>query len=225
VIKLDKQDKPEILAQNETVWTQEYLQALDRGQVSETVRFRYRHPDIKDALKRETWEKCAYCESKITHAQPGDTEHIRPVSKHPHLIVAWVNLTLVCRVCNAAKGVYDSDEEPLVHPYNDDPEAHMRFLGPIVFHLPGDHLGYRTIKVLELNRPKLFERRKERLEQIQVFLDKWAMLSDGRTRDLIKGEIINYACCDKEFSALTRCFLRQHTGWSDVEIAACSPGA
>lgn len=224
MIKLDKQNKPDILAQNETVWTEEYLQALDGDQVTETVRFRYRHPDIKNALKRETWEKCAYCESKMTHAQPGDTEHIRPVSKHPHLIVAWVNLTLVCRVCNTAKGDYDSDEERLVHPYNDDPEAHIRFLGPMAFQLPGDHLGHRTITILKLNRTPLIERRKERLEQLQGILDKWAMLSAGPTKDLIKREIINYACCDKEFSALTRCFLRQHTGWSDAEIASSPPG-
>jgi uncharacterized protein (TIGR02646 family) len=224
VIKLDKRDKPEILAQNEKAWTAEYLQALDRGQVTDTVRFRYRHPDIKDALKRETWEKCAYCESKITHAQHGDTEHIRPVSKHPHLIVEWVNLTLVCRVCNSKKGNYDSDDEPLLHPYDDDPSAHLRFLGPMAFRMAGDDLAYRTIRILELNRTQLVERRKEKLEQLQGILDKWAKLDEGTTKDLVKREIISYGCCDKEFSALTRCFLRQHTGWSDVEIATSPPG-
>ena len=60
----------------------------------------YKHPDNKIALKNSTFGKCMYCESKITHIDYGDIEHIKPKSKYPTLKFTWSNLGFACTVCN-----------------------------------------------------------------------------------------------------------------------------
>ena len=225
MIQLTKLKKPDVLAKNEDAWRDEYVQSLAEASVRQTVRDRHRHPEIKQTIRREAHDKCAYCESKIGHSQPGDTEHIHPVSKFPALIVSWENLTLACRVCNTAKSDYYNVSEPIIHPYDDDPEAHIVFLGQVAYNAAGDDLGLRTIRFLKLNRTPLLERRNERLQLLKGLVDRWARYPPGNTKDLLKKEIIDYACCDKEFSSLIRWFLRLHANLSDEEIATCSPSA
>jgi len=215
MIRLSKLPKPRVLAKNERTWREEYLRYIREGRSApKSTRFRYRHSDIKSAIRRETADKCAYCESKISHSQPGDTEHIRPVSKFPAEIVLWENLTLVCRACNAEKSDYHDEAEPLVHPYQDDPEAHIHFLGPLACHKPADGKGLRTVRLLDLNRSGLIERRNERLLQLSPLVDQWAACPEGPTKNLLRDEIATYAAKDREYSASIRCFLQQHAGLS-----------
>ena len=63
MIKLTKTAKPSILVTKAASWTATYLADTS----NENARDRYRHKDIKDALEKETYKKCAYCESKIAH--------------------------------------------------------------------------------------------------------------------------------------------------------------
>jgi hypothetical protein len=41
---------------------------------------------------------------------------------------------------------YDSDDEPLLNPYDQDPGEHLLFVGPIVLERPGSDLGYRRFE-------------------------------------------------------------------------------
>ncbi len=198
----------------EAEWTDEY-QRLVAGDdtVSPAARFRYRHSDIKATIKQEANGKCAYCESKISHEHPGETDHIRPSSKHPHLVVQWENLTYVCTECNREKLDYDSDEEPLLNPYSDSPEEHITFYGPMELPRPGDAAGYRTIGILKLDRSALFDRRREKIVELQRLIDLWAKQRDGPTKELLKEEALTHAQADREFSAAGRAFLHQSVGW------------
>src|ERR1700677_4060556 len=101
MIKLSKLDEPPILAKNAIKWTKVLLDTVAAGKIpTETERPRYRHPQIKDTLVRETHGKCAYCESKLRHIHHGDVEHIMPKSLDLGKIVQWDNLTLACEKCN-----------------------------------------------------------------------------------------------------------------------------
>lgn len=61
MIKLSKVQKPQVLVDNATQWTAEYLACLNANQKpSDTIAHRYNHPDIKAALEEETTGKCAY---------------------------------------------------------------------------------------------------------------------------------------------------------------------
>ena len=96
---------PKVLQDKAQQWTEELLAVLARGEKpTDAIKGRYRHPDIKNAIKVETSDKCAYCESKITHIAYGDIEHIIPKSKVPARAYEWQNLTLACDICNGNKG-------------------------------------------------------------------------------------------------------------------------
>jgi 5-methylcytosine-specific restriction endonuclease McrA len=69
----------------------------------EALRTNYKHPDNKAALISASYDKCMYCESKVSHTYYGDIEHIRPKSRFPDLEFSWDNLGYVCARCNGYK--------------------------------------------------------------------------------------------------------------------------
>ena len=73
--------------------------------------------------------------------------------------------------------------------------------------------GYRTRIKLNLSRTSLFERRKERIEALQLMLDRWKSLPEGSTKEIFKKQIIDETNQDKEYSATTRAFLQMAVGW------------
>lgn len=214
MIRLTKGATPAILKDRAGQWTQEYLDLLKACDgVPDTVRYRYRHSDIKDALRTESSAKCIYCESKIAHIFPGETDHLAPVSKRPDLYVCWENLGYVCKECNRAKGAYYNEAEPLIDPFTDEPLEHVAFFGPLVFHRPGDALGLRTVGRLKLCRSALVERRGELLERLQLMIDRWAQSPEGPTREFLREQIVERALDCHEYAATTRAFLKQACGW------------
>ena len=73
----------------------------------------YGHSSVKDTLRQAQQDKCAFCESKISHIAYGDVEHFRPktawrqTEKGPlqrpgyyWLAYEWNNLFLACAICN-----------------------------------------------------------------------------------------------------------------------------
>ncbi|OIQ22182.1 MAG: hypothetical protein BM557_02060 [Flavobacterium sp. MedPE-SWcel] len=70
----------------------------------------YRDRSIKEALIELFLDKCAYCESKVSHVYSGDIEHFRPKGKiaeatnpkpgYYWLASDWDNLLFSCRNCN-----------------------------------------------------------------------------------------------------------------------------
>jgi len=210
MLPLKKGPKPEILKQMETSWTAEFLAALKAGETpSHAMRHRYRHPTIKSALRSETSDKCAYCESKIVHLYPGDIEHIAPVSKFPEKYCEWKNLTYACAQCNRRKLDYWSDTEPLLNPYVEDPAEHLIFCGGFVIQRPGSNKGLLTHEKLELSRMALVERRQEKLRALATLLDRWALLPNGNLRDVVWLQIERETSPSTEYSATMQAHLAQ----------------
>lgn len=151
-----------------------------------------------------------YCESFISHVHPGETDHILPIDKRPDLVVSWNNLGLVCTKCNHAKSNYYEPELPLLDPFVDEPNEHLMFFGPMVMHRDGSERGEITVSQLDLNRTDgLFERRKERIEQIQLILDRLASIGDGPLRNAIEGILGGELADRSEYAAFTREYVRQ----------------
>lgn len=211
MIKLNKQPEPEILSRKREEWTEEYLVYANSGQeIPQTVRFRYRHTEIKSAIVRETAGKCCYCESKLRHVIPGNIEHIVPVSKCPDKILEWSNLTLACVECNGGKRDYYDPSQPLINPYVDHPGKHLLAAGPFIFHRAGDSMGHLTEKKLKLNRPELLERRRERLMKVNILLDSWVNEQNGLLKNILWREILEEIKPDKEYVFVTREYLREN---------------
>ena len=73
----------------------------------------YKRKEVKEALKKMFYDKCAYCEASIEPVTYGDIEHFRPKSAYQQdsleplvypgyywLAMDWNNLLLACDKCN-----------------------------------------------------------------------------------------------------------------------------
>lgn len=210
MIPLNKIPEPQILTNNKTKWTKEYLSALKKEiPMTNTIRNRYKRKEIKEALIKETSGKCAYCESKLLHISYGDIEHILPKSKYPELYVEWTNLTLSCELCNRnGKNDYYDKENPLLNPYIDNPYEHLLAYGPIMMNHNGSHKGDISIKILNLNRTSLIEKRKERIENINLLVNKYHNETNPQIKKLLKSELLKECEPDKEFSFFIKSYLK-----------------
>lgn len=54
----------------------------------------------KDQLKKESFDKCAYCEADTAVVAHGDVEHFRPKSEYWWLAYCFDNYTYSCQICN-----------------------------------------------------------------------------------------------------------------------------
>jgi hypothetical protein len=164
----------------------------------------YRHPDNKNVLRHACFDKCMYCESKISHVYFGDVEHIKPKSKYPELEFEWANLGYVCAKCNGNKSDTYSNELPFVNPFDEDPSEFLVAMGTLIWSRPGKERGDFTVKVIELNRPDLIERRLERIKLISVLADKLEKTQDHQLKLLIEQELKNELTDDKPYTLAAR---------------------
>ena len=205
MIKLTKLECPDTLSQNKEKWTKEYMSYIEKGQPPpESVATRYNHSDIKSTVKKETYGKCAYCESYVQHVYPGDIEHIKPKSKYPKLIFEWENLTYVCWQCNHSKlDQYDEDCPP-INPYIEDPGDFLIAVRAYIHHRRGNERGRYTKELLKLNRPPLLEDRRRKISKLKIILDRYAGETDETTKKALLSEIKFEIADDKEYSFCKR---------------------
>jgi hypothetical protein len=64
----------------------------------------------KSQLKRESANKCAYCEANTSVVAHGDVEHFRPKSEYWWLAYTYDNYLFACQICNQT---YKSDNFPI----------------------------------------------------------------------------------------------------------------
>lgn len=193
MIELKKTEKPQSLIDNGDKWTKDLMNDFYQTNViDKTKQNKYNKPDIKQALIDETNEKCAYCESKITHVYPGDIEHIIPKSLYPRLTFSWNNLTLGCFWCNNKKRDFLSKECMLLNPYKDKTNIHLRAFGPIILHINNSKRGEITWRKLELNRTELRDKRLEKIEELKNLIDKLNSENIPALKALIENEINDF---------------------------------
>jgi uncharacterized protein (TIGR02646 family) len=203
---LSKLPEPQILKSNGASWTAAYVSASSEEE--RRKRERWRHPQIKEALKLETGSKCAYCEGVVDDVSFPHVEHIRPKGKYPELAHDWCNLTTACERCNVAKSDYSEPGLELINPYVDDVLSHLRALGPMVDWSKGDQRAELTVSRLKLNRAELVAARTGRMLSIRSMIERWHG-SEGPHREALQSAI----CLDAtegEFSQSVIWFLREH---------------
>lgn len=200
---------PAILQKKAATWLAAFL--TDRG--SDNKKLKYRHKQIKTALRQETGWKCVYCESKIGHNTPGDIEHKIPSSKDPNLHFEWTNLTVACTECNRRKLDYYVAGSAFLDPYVDDVDACLLHLGPFVNWQPGNARAEVAIRKLELDisgqRPELVDRKKDVLEKARALLENVATAGDPLLKMLREDELRQMCVLDAEYSAMVRTYVGQ----------------
>lgn len=204
MIKLTKLDEPAILRNSSEAWTQVLLDHLAAGtKATDTEKSRYRHPDIKAVLVRETNGKCAYCESKLLHAAYGDVEHIVPKSAAVEVTFKWGNLTIACDICNTNKGSNFGNAIDFVDPYVQEPADHFNVVGPLIFAKAGNDSARLTEETLKLNRSELVERREQRIRSLR---DQAEVIQRApiNLRPILIDNFNEEILSDKEFAAIAR---------------------
>ena len=205
MVRLDKGEEPEVLKNNGAKWTRELLRKLAAGEaITDYLLTRYAHPKIKEALISETSGKCAYCESPFTHVTYGDVEHIVPKSIDERLRFSWPNLTIACDVCNQNK----SNHVGIVDPYESEPRDLFKYYGPLMWAVPHSDEAQLTEQLIDLNRPGLIERRRERLDYIRRLVDSARTKSDS-VRDAMLQTARREVGPTKAFSACSTVMLNQ----------------
>lgn len=162
----------------------------------------YKHPENKVALIAASHDKCMYCESKVSHTYYGDIEHIKPKSKYPALEFVWENLGYVCARCNGYKSDKYDEQNPILNPYDEDPETHLVVFGAVFAHKDNSERGKITIEQqngVHLNRPALIERRQDRINLIKKIIEASSGLEEN-AKQAIWQSIIPESETDKEYS-------------------------
>ncbi len=205
MIKLTKHEEPAVLRKNGAKWLAKLEDRVAKGEVAtEHEKTRYRHADIKAALVKETFGKCAYCESYLLHITYGDVEHISPKSLDIKDTFRWQNLTLACDVCNTNK----ADEDGIVDPYIDDPESCFRFIGPIVYASKDSDKAELTHLQLDLNRLELVKSRLRRIDYIDNYLKIINSKPDGKVKKALIDDLVQVELADDtEYAAFARSFV------------------
>lgn len=210
MIKLYKQSVPKEIEDLWHQWSTQYLERLETGKhIPENLVKRYKNPKIKQQLISETNGKCAYCESKVTPVYPGDVEHIKPKSKFPELTLNYDNLTFACFQCNNKKSDYYRSENGVINPFEDNPDDFIFAFGILVLSYPGNSTGTATVLILDLNRPELVERRKEKLDAIALLAEKCEQLDDPTLIFLLKKLLLSECDDDREYTMVARSYLEK----------------
>ncbi len=83
------------------------------GQVDFKPKARQIWPQAKAQLRRESADKCAYCEADTSVVAHGDVEHFRPKSAYWWLAYSLDNYTFSCQICNQ---IHKGDRFPIEGP-------------------------------------------------------------------------------------------------------------
>jgi len=206
MIRLARGAEPAILSANKQRWTDEFKSGIDRR--------RYAHNDIKQALRTDAHEKCAYCESRVEHVSWPNVEHIVPKSREPDLVCDWDNLTIACEVCNTKKGDYYEPDCMIVHPFDDDPSEHIGWAGPMAIARSNDR-GRATITTIDLNRSALLF---ERSQHFKVVFDLLDLISNnsGPVARAAQIDLDAYLAADSPYSAATGRFVVSQTSGTEA---------
>ncbi|MDQ5929799.1 MAG: hypothetical protein QG594_1580 [Bacteroidota bacterium] len=189
MIQVTRTKKPVVLVENAQNWTIEYLKAKQIYDTSKTpenkktvqnIEKRYNHSDVKTSLKKMFKNKCAFCESRITHIDYGQIEHFKPKSKYPNLCFDWENFLLSCSICNGKSNKGDkfpleNEDGPFINPVDENPDDFLKFefdkITQTFLIFPKNNRGFTTIKELGLDRDDLIENRTIELSKIIYTLD------------------------------------------------------
>lgn len=207
MVSLKKGSEPDILKMNKAKWTKKLLGYIAKGKkIPKTLAKNYNQKEVKEALKSESMNKCMYCESNVSHVTHEHIEHIKPKAKDkfPELTFEWTNLGLACPICNMNKDSDYDNSTPFINPYIDNPIDNFIAMGHFIYNKPNRPRAELTNRTLELNRPELIEKRKERIESIIRLIERYYILPEGDLKVALLEEIYIEIGIDKPYSMCTK---------------------
>lgn len=186
MIKLKREDEPQILIDNKINWTDSLIKSVKKYCSYESIPkeekiklvSKYNHKDVKDALIKSSFGKCAFCESFPSESGNIEIEHFYPKSIYPEETFNWMNFLPSCRKCNGSKFNHDTKKEPIINPY--DIEPNDVFMYDLINIKEKDtkfkDMAKKTIEVCSLNSQRLWKPRSQILVAIHQYKSDLNML-------------------------------------------------
>lgn len=147
MIKLTRSKPPEQL----TLEVQKKLTEEFKKDKKKSV---WNKPYIREALLDECNHKCVYCESRIGSGyKEMHVDHFHYKDKYVDEVVSWNNLNPSCPHCNKSKSTHDTYKEPIINPFEDNPQDFF-YITNYRYHSKNkdvDNIVRNTINVLGLN--------------------------------------------------------------------------
>lgn len=180
--RLERVEKPAILATKESEWTAGHKARLAKKAGQRPDDSKYGHPEIVAALRRMSGSKCFYCETPLVASELGvlppgaEVDHFVECAEAPDLAFAWENLYLACKACNAKKPNKTIPVVLCVDPCADeDPAEHLTFKAEYIHarSRPGDGVsakGQKTIEKYNLKRGELLHPKLTVLRELDVLI-------------------------------------------------------
>lgn len=172
----------------------------------------YKERTNKEALRMASFDKCMYCESKISHIDYAHVEHIKPKAQFPELKFRWDNLGYACPKCNIVKGEKYVEDTPYVDPYSEEPENHVFACGAFIFARNGSERGELTIVDVDLNRNDLILKRQAKIEEMVKAVTACFRTNNEKLRNNALNEIRRETYADKEYSLVVRAVVAAAAG-------------
>lgn len=184
-------------------------------------------PEIKEPLLKSSYGKCAYCECDLREeSKYMEVEHFRDKDSHPSLVVTWSNLLPACKRCNGSKSTHDVVSEPIVDPFIDNPNEHLK-LRWFRMVAKGD-VGETTIDVVDLNnydrvvykRFEIGNQIAESLEVVWSSCEAYAISPTVRSRNkIIKAmrALLSECQCDAAYSATASTVLHENELYARIK--------
>ncbi len=181
---------------------------------------------IKVPLLTSSNKKCAYCECSLTIASNYmEVEHFEDKDNNSNKVILWSNLLPSCKKCNGAKGTHDVITDPIIEPYNTNPQDHLYLKG---FRLKKKTiLGQNSINVCGLNNSSRlvqvrFDIGEKVEESITISLDRYQAYLEkpitGRLNKLksIIEELLLLCQPNATYSATTSTILNSDIDFNDL---------
>lgn len=179
MIKLNRPSEPQVLCDNAADWTRDLMalvaeyvdyKSIPRDKKDAALKF-YRHEDIKAALKESSFEKCAFCEGIPDETGFAEVEHFHPKSIYTDKAFEWTNLLYCCKACNNSKLSHDTQNEPIINPYDFDPRDCFTYTDIMIEPKAGPSyaIAQKTIEVCGLSDKRLFSPRAAILTSFRIF--------------------------------------------------------
>lgn len=179
MIKLERPCRPQVLVDNAANWTSNLMLLVEKykGYKSipesekEAAVKHYRHSDIKEALRKSSFDKCAFCEGIPGKTGFAEIEHFYPKVAYTDQTFEWDNLLYSCKQCNNSKLSHDTMLEPIINPYKTDPQGIFTYKDIMIYPVDGPHkeAAKKTIEVCGLADSRLFSVRAEILVSLRNF--------------------------------------------------------
>lgn len=217
---IDRLPIPQVLSRKQMEWQEKFEQKLAVNPRFRPDSSKYGHKEIRQQLKSCSFNKCFYCESKLSGV-PREIDHFIEVSIDPSLAYEWTNLYLSCSNCNDK---LDHNAIPVTDALNpcidsdDEIQKHITFETECICSQAGSKKGLNTIQKFKLDSEALDLKRSKWLNKIAkiVFEIDKQMHEENRTIHSCeeKNRIRKFMQIDQPYSLMCEKYIRAYLSWA-----------